>query len=142
MKNKLSKLKRSDNRYVKVYLSFLKIEIPSIIQISTLATVLSILTNNFFLRILIGVLVTLLLQLYLNEKLFVFLNNERRFYIGHEESVINKSMIITSLLRFGNITNIFFGCLVGIIVIILPPQLDSTFLCDILKSININFPCK
>lgn len=100
-----------DLKYLKIYLAFLKIEIPALVQILTLISFLTILGNNIIFQLVMIIVIYFLVTMYLHEKLFLFLNNEFRHYIEYDEKIKNKKIILFSLL--------FYNWVVALIVALL-----------------------
>ena len=76
------------HKYFRAYLGFLALEIPSLLQIITLLTLISLVSNYLILKIIIIYLVYKLTNIYLNEKLLIFINNELRYYSDIKKEVV------------------------------------------------------
>ncbi|MBP6891662.1 hypothetical protein KBB92_01920 [Candidatus Shapirobacteria bacterium] len=107
----MSKDKSKQANYFKLFNSFLKLEIPNIIQIITLLGFLGVLAKTTEMKMIISVTVMILLSLYLVEKLFIFINTDLvHIYAKPDELNVNK------LLEYFGGYLIFFSFLAGIII--------------------------
>jgi len=108
--------KLKSNIYLNLFFSFLREEIPSIMQIITFLGFLSILLNNMILRLIISALLPYLLWQYLSSKMFLFL----KLQIVDPNSEINRHKISFNTvlkkwekytINWAGISGIFIGML-------------------------------
>ncbi len=111
----LKLLPDADSKYLAAYLGFIKIEIPSILQILTLLTLISFFGNSYILSLLLLILIYLLTYWYLNEKLLVFLNNELKYYIPNQERLDRRNTILLTLLTYNGVISLIVSLTLGAI---------------------------
>lgn len=128
---------REHSKYLTAYLGFLKIEIPSVLQILTLLTLISFLGNNYIFSLLVIVLVFLLTKWYLNEKLLIFLNNELKYYIEEKDRIDNKNTIISSLIVYNVLVSLVTSAALGS----LSTFIFFTPICNLLRLFLKDFRC-
>lgn len=105
------------HKYFRAYLGFLALEIPSLLQIITLLTLISLVSNYLILKIIIIYLVYKLTNIYLNEKLLIFINNELRYYsdIKKDKDELLRSLIVHN--RAASLTSsLIMGGIIGLVI--------------------------
>lgn len=74
--NKQKGIRKNNEIFIDIFLSFLSQEIPSIIQILTFIGFTNFLIKNIYFNIIFAIFIIFLLDLYLSEKLFIFLKKQ------------------------------------------------------------------
>ncbi len=105
--------KEANPKYLIAYISFIKLEIPSILQIITLLTLFSIFGNNWILNLILIFSVYFLSKWYLSEKLLIFINNEMKYYIEEKDRQKNKEELLRSFLIYNLLVSIIISCILG-----------------------------
>lgn len=122
-------IQKKENKQIsfyKFYLDFLQLEIPNLLQIFTLISLLSIMSKQLYVRVFFIVLINFLIQLYASEKIMEYLKQEMlnplsRLYITKvnftKQSLHwKKEMTISSI-----VTGIVFAILLTIISYLIRP---------------------
>lgn len=112
--------------FYRFYLKFLQLEIPNLLQIFTLISLLSLFSNNFYVRVFFVVLVVLLIDSYTRKKIIVLLEQEMlnplsslyitRVNFAKQSLHWEKEMRISSL-----ITGFIFGIFLTVVSYIIKP---------------------
>lgn len=94
--------------YLDYYLSFLKLEIPNILQIVGFITFFGLISSNSYFKIIAFLTMTCLVNFYLIEKFFVFAKKDITESIIWGENV-NMSLLLKETLKYRQITVIISG---------------------------------
>lgn len=80
--------KQKQISFIKLYIDFLQLEIPNLLQIFTLVTLLSIFTDIFYWRIFFVVLIYSLTDIYIRKKFTTYLHSQ--FFDPFSDIYVNK----------------------------------------------------